>query len=480
MTMGGTAPRLRVREVRLYERDVTLRMPFRFGVVTLRQAPQTFVRARIALPDGREGWGVAAEMLVPKWFDKDPALSNQENFEQLRASLRVAAGLYTAEAAPRTAFGLFADTYRPQLAACRARNLNSLVAGFGPAVLDRAVLDALCRLHSVSFYDAVRGNLLGMAPVAFLPEFADFDFDRFLSRARPLDAIHARHTVGLVDPIMPGDQRAGDRVGDGLPETLQEVITAYGHTYFKLKVGGNVAQDVARLSAIAAVLDTIPEPYHVTLDGNEQYADVDGALELWQAMRNTPVLRRLLESILFIEQPINRKTALERDVARLGASRPVIIDESDADLDAFPIARARGYTGVSSKGCKGFYKALLNAARCDIWNRQAGRADYIMSAEDLTTQAGVGVQQDLAIASVLGLTHIERNGHHYVNGMAGLPPEEQRAFLAAHPDLYAEAYGVVRLRIEKGLLAIGSLGCAGFAVAAEPHWPALREVPLAP
>ncbi len=101
-----------------------------------------------------------------------------------------------------------------------------------------------------------------------------------------------------------------------------------------------------------------------------------------------------------------------------------------------------------------------------------------MSAEDLTTQAGVGVQQNLAIASLLGLTHIERNGHHYVNGMAGLPPEEQRAFLAAHWDLYAERGGVVRLRIEKGMLSVGSLRCPGFATAAEPHWAAMREVPL--
>ena len=44
-----------------------------------------------------------------------------------------------------------------------------------------------------------------------------------------------------------------------------------------------------------------------------------------------------------------------------------------------------------------------------------------MSAEDLTTQAGLSVQQDLALVNLLGITHVERNGHHYVNGMAALP-----------------------------------------------------------
>ncbi len=48
-----------------------------------------------------------------------------------------------------------------------------------------------------------------------------------------------------------------------------------------------------------------------------------------------------------------------------------------------------------------------------------------MSAEDLTTQGGIAVQQDLLLASLVGATHIERNGHHYVDGMGGAPQAEQ-------------------------------------------------------
>ena len=88
----ATAPRIAVREVRLSERDVRLRMPFRFGVVTLTESPQAFAHVRVALPDGREGWGMAAEMLAAKWFDKNTDLSNDDNFVQLRASVRVCAG----------------------------------------------------------------------------------------------------------------------------------------------------------------------------------------------------------------------------------------------------------------------------------------------------------------------------------------------------------------------------------------------------
>jgi hypothetical protein len=110
-----TAPVFTVRDVRLYERDVHLRLPFRFGVVTLTEAPQVFVRARIELADGRSYWGAAAEMLVPKWFDKNLALSNEANFEQLRLALALAAAAYTDSVEPRTAFGHFAANYERQI-----------------------------------------------------------------------------------------------------------------------------------------------------------------------------------------------------------------------------------------------------------------------------------------------------------------------------------------------------------------------------
>ena len=474
--MTGGAPTLRVREVAFFQRDVRLRLPFRFGVVTLTEAPQAFVRARVALPDGREAWGAAAEMLAPKWFDKDPALSNEDNVTQLWTALRLARELYTEGRLAHTAFRLFAETYHFQIAEGRRRGLNPLVASYGPALLDRAVLDALCRLHHVSFWDALRANLPGMVPAALLPELAGFDVGAFLAGLRPADALHARHTVGLVDPITAGDQPPGTRLDDGLPETLEEVVKAYGHTYFKLKVGGDVAADVARLSAIAAVLDGLREPYVVTLDGNEQYHSVEEVLALWRAIESTPALRRLAASILFIEQPIARAQALLHDVKTLSAARPLIIDESDADLDAFPDACACGYRGVSSKACKGLYKSLLNRARCVLWNGEAGGERYFMSAEDLTTQPGPGLQQDLALVALLGLTHVERNGHHYVRGLSGLPPGEQRALLTAHPDLYVDDAGLVRLHIARGRLDIRSLGCEGFALGAEPDWSALREI----
>ena len=443
--MGGV--NFRILSIDLLERDVRLRMPFRFGVVTLTESPQAFVRARIRLVDGRQAEGAAAELLAPKWFDKNPALSNEDNFEQLRGSLRSARERYLASGA-RTAWA-------------HSMPATGLVENYGPALLDRALLDALCRALGMPFYEVIRRNLIG-AEV-----FEGMDLEAFFSALKPSASIAARHTVGLVDPITAADQKA--RVNDGLPETLEEVVAHYGHRWFKLKVGGDMKADVERLSAIASVLERIPEPYHASLDGNEQYDNFEGVAALWSRMKAEARLKRLVDSIIFFEQPVKRQKALQERVA--GIDKPVIIDESDDSMDAFPRARALGYKGVSSKTCKGIYKSLINGARCASWGD-----GFFMSGEDLTIQAGLALQQDLALVSLLGIAHVERNGHHYVNGMADLPQGEQDAFLSAHPDLYERSHGAVRVRIANGNLSIGSLDCAGYASAALPDWKSMRSM----
>jgi L-alanine-DL-glutamate epimerase-like enolase superfamily enzyme len=473
--VADAAPRLRVREVRVYERPVRLRIPFRFGVATLREAPQAFIHVRVARSDGAEAWGMAAELMVPKWFDKNTELANEQNFQQLRDSLILARDAYMAAGA-ETAWRHFAGTYKDHLDRCARRGLNGLIASYGPALLDRAVLDALCRIEDVSFESAIRANLPGIAAGEVVDDLAGFDMTAFLAGLRQQKSIHARHTIGMLDPLIAADQERA-RLDDGLPETLEDAIAAYGLRYFKIKVGGNRAADLDRLIRIAEVLDRLGGDYRATLDGNEQYDDADGIAGLWSAMATETRLRRLVHSVLFVEQPINRRVALERDIAALARRVPVEIDESDDSLDAFPRARMLGYTGVSSKVCKGLYKSLINAARCVEWNEAGGR--FFMSGEDLTTQAGLAVQQDLALVCLLGLDHVERNGHHYVDGFAGAPEDETARFAARHPHLYRLQGERARLRIADGLIDTSDLTGPGFAANAEPDWSAMTPISLA-
>src|SRR2546425_11265864 len=193
MAMADVRVRFSIREISFFEREVRLRLPFRFGVVTLTTAPQAFVRARIVLEDGKEGVGAAAEMLVPKWSDKAPPLSNEQNIDQLRASLALARDAYLA-AGDNTAFGHWIDNYGPQIAIGATQGMNSLTACYGPALIDRALLDALCRALDVSFYEAIRTNLPGIAAPGWQADLTAFDMDDFLSQLSPATSIAARHT----------------------------------------------------------------------------------------------------------------------------------------------------------------------------------------------------------------------------------------------------------------------------------------------
>lgn len=471
------APVIRLSEAEVFERPVRFRFPFRFGAARVEAAPQVFVRVGVIDPSGRSGAGWSAEMMMPKWFDKNPALTPDDNTDQLRAALRLAIEALLSAGAG-TPYGLHAAVEADHHRACAERNLPGLVASFGLALIDRAIIDAVCRMTRLSAADAVKVNLFGMT-TATAPDLSGFDLPRLLASMLPSPRLAVRHTIGLADALVATDLDAAQRLDDGLPQTLEAVIAAHGHRYFKIKVSGRPEVDTARLVQIAAVLDRASPSYRATLDGNEQFENVAVVAELLDRIDAEPRLARLRDSILFFEQPIARAEALSRPVVEISSRMPLEIDESDGDMEAFITARALGYTGISSKSCKGFYRSLLNRARIASWSAQDGAGRYFMSAEDLTTQSGLALQQDLVLASLVGAGHIERNGHHYVDGMAGAPMAEQAAYLAAHGDLYSSASDRTRLSIRKGGIHFESvLAAQGLGSAVEPDWSAMTPSAL--
>src|SRR6218665_982078 len=181
------APRFHIEEIRFSERDVALRLPFRFGAATLTACPQVYVRARIRFENGGTAEGCAAEMMVPKWFDKNPALSNEQNFELLRGALRAARAAYVAEDGAQTSWTHVASNYAALQARAKAKGLQALVASYGPALIDRAVMDALCLRSGTSFATAMRANLCGIdiAGSGLADDLAGFDMPAFLASPSP-------------------------------------------------------------------------------------------------------------------------------------------------------------------------------------------------------------------------------------------------------------------------------------------------------
>ena len=462
------APKFRIKQISFIEREVRLRLPFRFGVVTLKECPQVYVKVDVEFKDATLAQGCSSEMMVPKWFDKNMDLSNEDNFNQLRLSLKIARTAYLAESSFKNAWEYFSHHYSSIIKSGEQNNLNHLTSNFGIALIDKALIDALCHYLNLNFYKVINHNHIGLksSDMSELSDLKNFDLNKFLISLSPSAQIDARHTIGLLDAIDKSDDSVS-RPEDTLPVTLKDVVNTYGHRYYKIKLCGNLDKDIIRLKEIAPVIQDVA--IGISLDGNEQFVSGQSFLEFFNVFKKTKDLEKIFNKILFIEQPIHRDQAMKTNVEEIAAYKPLLIDESDADLDTFVKAVDLGYRGVSSKSCKGVYKSLINAARCKMLNDSSNikssktSSFYFQTGEDLTMQPGVGIQQDLALVSLLGLTHVERNGHHYVNGMQGIPLGEQSSFLAHHTFLYTESETDIRLQIKEGLINLSSLSSSGFA-----------------
>ena len=455
------------------------RMPFRYGIAELTAMPHIFMRATVTTGGSSVVHGVSADGLLPRWFEKDPGASFQRDLDRLWEVIRHAGSLALGYGDFDQPFHFWRDLYDEQFAWGEANGYPPLLAHYGLSLVERCVLDAVCRSYGKPLATllangtiTVDGGRVADAPSA--PALQD------VIRAAPLDHVHARHTVGMADPLTRADVR--EPLDDGLPESLEEDIEYYGLTHFKIKVQGDVAGDIERLEAIRSIVTAKSRPdFRFTLDGNEQFEDVDTFRAFWEGIRSSTDLTDFFSHLIFIEQPFKRDIALSEEVGQALTTwhdaPPVIIDESDGSLGTLPLALARGFCGTSHKNCKGVFKGIINRAR--IAERQAAHPDggYVMSAEDLVNIGPVALLQDLAIVAKLGISHVERNGHHYCRGLSMFPQDIQERVLQTHPDLYRpHRDGYPELRVENGIVSTESINAAPFGVGFVPE---ADYVPLA-
>jgi hypothetical protein len=338
--------------------------------------------------------------------------------------------------------------------------------------MERAVIDAFCRLENLTLFQAIRSDAWGIDFAAIRPDTGGLRSSDILPES-PRSDVYLRHTVGLGDPLTDADIADQDRLDDGLPHSLVDNIQRYGLRYFKIKLQGDVAADRARLMRLASLItEHAGADARCTLDGNEQYQDIQTFRAAFDELRGQPQIGEFLErSLLVVEQPLHRDHALSDAVATglndWPHAPPIIIDESDADLDSLPRALRLGYAGTSHKNCKGIFKSLLGAATIASHRRQGQRA--IMTAEDLANVGPVALLQDLAMVAALGIEHVERNGHHYFAGLSMFPHDVQQRVLDRHGDLYRHhERGFATLAPRHGRLDLRSVNAAAFGVAEIP------------
>ncbi len=456
---------VRLRDVAFAVTNCTTRLPFRFGINTMTWAPTLTARVELETDSG-PAVGYSADLLVPKWFEKNPQASLRDDVEGLLSSAR-RAGVAAQHPTAESVFELWWRSYQTCVHKLPVDAPERLREGFGVALIERAVMDAACRAAGQSFFEALREDLFGFRPGALHSDLEGWSLAASLP-SKPTERVALRHTVGLVDDLTEASLEGRARVDDGLPESLAADIETYGLTWFKLKLGGDPDADFERFLEFGQVLEACGvENPRFTVDGNEQFTDLGELVSLLERIDRDALGRRVLRGLQYIEQPLPRGISLDAaaasQLAPLAEIAPVILDEADHGIEAFPRALKLGYGGISVKNCKGVFRALINRGLCE---RHGG----FQSAEDLTTLGVLAVQQDLATVAALGLGHVERNGHHYFRGLDHLPPAEAQSALRAHGDLWNEHQGGATLRVEKGELALASLQAPGFGYDMEIEW----------
>ncbi len=471
---------MKIQEIQLHKIDLETRLPFRYGIARMTSVTHIFLTAAIRIND-RDYVGIAADHLPPRWFTKDPTQSIDEEVQQLLNVIRKAA-LDAREAAVKSPFAWWLAAYQAQMNWAKAESIPPLLAHFGVTLIERAVIDASIQAAGMPFHSHLLSGGLGFDPSSVHSEMKHFDWKSCFA-AKPATQLIVRHTIGLEDPIENEDIPSEEKIEDGLPQSLEEAIRLYGLFQFKIKLSGNPDRDASRLEKLFRCIEkNCHQGFAFSLDGNECYDSPNSFIHAWENLSRLDSLARNKDRLLFIEQPIHRNQALNtrnQPFGDLPLNPMIIIDESDSQIESFGEALSLGYSGTSHKNCKGIFKGLLS--KCLIGFRQSlpKSRKLILSGEDLANIGPVALLQDLIVMASLGISSVERNGHHYFKGLAAFPEFVNEGAVNHYPDLYtANIRGYSSLQIESGVLQTQSLQSSRFGPSFEFPLDFAETIPL--
>jgi L-alanine-DL-glutamate epimerase-like enolase superfamily enzyme len=427
-------------EVRHGFEEHRYRAPYQFGGRSVDRVTILNVHCRIRTGAGREAWGFGSMTLGNAWAF--PAVPHDQGLGAMLAlapALERVTRACDARGHPldlwrvlEPAYLKAADTVsRERHLAVPIPKLCTLVVA---SAFDAAIHDAYGKAFGVSAYQTygprfVRDDLARDLGEAFRGEY----LDRYVPSA-PRPETPVFHSVGASDPLESSDLRA--RIGDGLPETLEEWIPRDGLVHFKIKLnGGNLEADVERIIRVDRIVTRAHaargvSDWHYLLDFNEGCPNVEYLLDVLRRVREaTP---SGFDRVLYIEQPTARDLQRDRanvmhEAARL---RPVVIDESLVDLESLRLAREMGYTGVALKACKGQSHAMLMAAAAQKFN-------MFLCVQDLTCPGASLIHSAGIAARVPGNAGIEANARQFV-------PSANAAWEPRFPGLFTIRGGVMR------------------------------------
>jgi len=295
-------------------------------------------------------------------------------------------------------------------AASLAEPIPRLAQLVAASPLEAAIHDAYGKALSQNSYNLLGPEWVNRDLASYLDsQFAGEYLDRYTLR-KPKPVMPLYHLVGALDPLTDADIKT--RIGDGLPETLGEWITAEGLTHLKIKLNGDdLAWDVQRTVSVERVAAEAQAArgattWYYSADFNEKCANVQYVLDfLAQVGQRSPAA---LARLQYIEQPTHRdlRANSENRMHAAAKIKPVVIDESLVDYESLLLARELGYSGVALKACKGHSEALVMAAA-------AQKFGMFLCVQDLTCPGASLLHSASLAARIPGVAAIEGNSRQY-------------------------------------------------------------------
>ena len=141
---------LRVLGTDLHVVNMRLRMPFRYGIVTLTALPHLFVRAEVEI-DGDAARRARRGPPGAEVVHEGPADAARDELAEMFKVIETACDVARAAGKHRSVFDWWLHTYQGQAAWAGGWGIPPLLAHFGTSLIERAVIDAFCRAQGVPF-----------------------------------------------------------------------------------------------------------------------------------------------------------------------------------------------------------------------------------------------------------------------------------------------------------------------------------------
>ena len=399
--------------------EYNYRAPYQFGGRTVDRVTLLNVRVKVETPSGRNASGFGSMPLGNAWSFPSQVVSYDQTLEamkRLATEIRDITAAYSETAHPiDIAWELEPAFLNAATALSGKMKLSEPIPKLCTLVVassfDAAIHDAYGKANGINCYQGYGPQYMSHDLSFYLgPKFKGEYLDQYLLK-KPTESIYLYHSIGASDPIFASDIK--HRIGDGLPETLDEWIQSDGVTHLKIKLNGaDLKVDVDRMIQIDKAATEAQRRRGVTqwkycCDFNERCKDVNYLLTfLEEIKRQSPAS---LTRLQYIEQPTARdlKSNLQNVMHAAAKIVPVVIDESLVDLESYQLSRQLGYTGVALKVCKGQTNALLMAAA-------AQKFKSFLCVQDLTCPGASLIQSAGFAAHIPGVSTIEANSRQYV------------------------------------------------------------------